>query len=148
MFLLSTTSILSCKRWFVNCLTVKFASVLSDRIIGVENRWFGIKDTFHWWRFLVSAIYLKFLLKCKVQHYLFQYGESNDKDSLKYWHRLCCMSWKITNLNHTLIPRQTFLADTIYNGVAGNYCCIWKILTLNRRSFKNLALSLLVNFKA
>ena len=37
MFLLSTTSISSCKRWFVNCLTVKFALALSDLIVGVEK---------------------------------------------------------------------------------------------------------------
>ena len=62
--------------------------------------------------------------------------------SLKYWHKvmlyvLYSSTWKIANLNRTILPRQTFFADTIYNGVAGNYCYICRILTLNRRSFTN-----------
>ena len=51
MFLLSTTSILSCKRWFVNCLTVKFALALSDRIAGVE------KMVWHWGHFSLMKVF-------------------------------------------------------------------------------------------
>ena len=47
--------------------------------------------------------------------------------SLKLWHKvmlhvLYSSTWKITNLNDTILPRQTFFTDTIYNGVADNYC--------------------------
>ena len=63
--LLSTISVISCKKWFVKCLTVKFALALSDRVVGLK-RWFDIKDTFHGWEFLVSVVYLKFLLKYKI----------------------------------------------------------------------------------
>ena len=42
MFLLSTTSILSC---FVSCLTVMFALALSDRITGVEGH-FSLMNAF------------------------------------------------------------------------------------------------------
>ena len=51
MFLLSTTSILSCKRWFVNCLTVTFALALSDRIVGVENM------VWHWEHFSLMKVF-------------------------------------------------------------------------------------------
>ena len=51
MFLLSTTSILSCKRWFVNCLTVKFALALFDRIVGVE------KMVWHWGHFSLMKVF-------------------------------------------------------------------------------------------
>ena len=37
MFILSTSSILSCKRWLVNCLTAKFVLALADRIVAVER---------------------------------------------------------------------------------------------------------------
>ena len=62
MFLLSTTSILSCKRWFVNCLTVKFALALSDRIAGVE------KMVWHWGHFsLMKAFSFSSLSKISLQ---------------------------------------------------------------------------------
>ena len=51
MLLLSTTSILSCKRWFVNCLTVKFALALSDSIVGVE------KMVWHWGQFSLMKVF-------------------------------------------------------------------------------------------
>ena len=107
------------------------------------KRWFNIEDTFHLCRFLVSVVYLKFLLKCRIQHYLFHMENQTARISLKYWpqvmlHVLDSCTWKITNLNYTILPKQTFFTDTISNGVAGNYCCIWRILTSNRRSFTNL----------
>ena len=37
MFLLSTTTIFRCKRWFTTCFTCKFALALSNRIIGVKK---------------------------------------------------------------------------------------------------------------
>ena len=50
MSLFSTTSVLSCKIWFVNCLTITFALVLSDRIDGVK------KMVWHWGHFsLIKA---------------------------------------------------------------------------------------------
>ena len=51
MFLLPTTSILSCKRWFVNCFPVKFALALSDRIVGVE------KMVWHWGHFSLIKVF-------------------------------------------------------------------------------------------
>ena len=47
----STTSMLSCRRWLVNCLTVKFALALSDRIVGVE------KMVWHWWHFSLMKVF-------------------------------------------------------------------------------------------
>ena len=35
-------------------------------------------------------------------------------------HVLYSSTWKITNLNDTILPRQTFFTHTIYDGVAGN----------------------------
>ena len=48
------------------------------------------------------------------------------------FHVLYSGTWKITNLNYTIFPRQAFLTDAIYNGIAGKYCCILRIMTLNR----------------
>ena len=51
MFLLSTTSILSCKRWCVNCLTVKFALALSYHVVAVE------KMVRHWGQFSLIKVF-------------------------------------------------------------------------------------------
>ena len=129
MFLLS---ILSCKRWFVNCLTVKFVLALSYGIVGVE------KMVWHSGHFslmkvsVVSVTYLKFLLKYTNTWFniICSYMENQTiRISLKYWckvmlHVLCISTWKTTNLSHTILPRQKLLTDTIYNGVVGNYYCI------------------------
>lgn len=39
---------------------------------------------------------------------------------------------------HTISSRPVFRTDSTYNDVTSNYCCVWNILTLNRRSFTNL----------
>ena len=51
MFLLSITSILSCKKWFINCLNVKFALTLSDRIVWVE------KMVWNWGHFSLMKVF-------------------------------------------------------------------------------------------
>ena len=131
MFLLSITSALSSKRWFVNCITAKFALALSDRIVGVE------KMVWHWghlspmkvfsWNGL-SKIYLE------VQNSAWCVPTWTIERLLRYWYKVMMQvlqsgTWKITNLNYTILPRQAFPTDTIYNGVASNYYRFWSILT-------------------
>ena len=62
-------------------------------------------------------------------------------------HILSCSTWKITNLNYTILPRQTFLTNTIYSGVATNYCSICRILTLIDCSFTILFASFVALIK-
>ena len=128
MSLQSTTFLLSCKRWFVNCLTVKFALPLSDRVFGFE------KILWHWghislMKVLGSVVYVKFLLNYKICSNV---ENQTIRISLKYWYKVMLLvlysgTWRITNLNHTILPIQAFFTDTIYCGVDGNYCCVLKI---------------------